>query len=316
MVSMSGEVGGNPTDSSSKESMHGKEKRVSSYPHEQVARNQSIQYRITSPPLSTSPLSTTTTTATTTAATATKLKPSTSITPQSSSPSSSSCSCSPPHENPPVVSETVNQAATTCTNHHYQEEEEEDLGLYDVVANYSVGEIVEMHEKKRQTARRKPTVTSVNAKGRTLQTDLKKREKERREYSPAHSIQEATKNPEPQTSLLENPNLERESRPEWSSQRREHALLQKHRGKEDERKTLTIRRMDVLKKLYLDTLRDGDDFQYLKCMIAKLAGDEHGQLYLPSYENTPEDLSKLRAYLQSLDMTFEQIDEFLGDEFQ
>ena len=50
----------------------------------------------------------------------------------------------------------------------------------DVLGHEVVGEIVEMHEKKRQTARRKPTVTSVNAKGRTLQTDLKKREKERK----------------------------------------------------------------------------------------------------------------------------------------
>ena len=180
----------------------------------------------------------------------------------------------------------------------------------------SVGEIVEMHEKKQQTSRRKPTAISASSKGRTPQTDLKKREKEMRECSPANSVQGVARSTELQASLLDHPDLEREACPKWSSRRKEHALVQNHRDEDDERKTLTIRRMDVLKKLYLDTLRDGDDFQYLKCMIAKLAGDEHGQLYLPSYENTSEDLSKLRAYLQSLDMTFEQIDEFLGDESQ
>ena len=327
MVSVKREADGIPKDGGSRESMHGKEKerRMPSHPYDQLARSQSIQ-RIHSTPT-------------------TPHTPHSSFYPhhhQSIPPSS--MPSSPSHDHLPVVSGTVYEEAITRANQHHQHqdktsnpvgrdmnyglnnhqsekvtkeenEEEEDLGLYDVVANYSVGEIVRMHEKKRQMEGKKPTPTSISAKDRSTQVDLKKREKERREYSPISSVQGIARSTESQVSLPERPALESQFHPEWSSRRIEHALHQSHQ-EEDERKTLTIRRIEVLKKLYLDTLRDGDDFQYLKCMIAKLAGDEHGQLYLPSCENTPEDLSKLRAYLQSLDMTFEQIDEFLGDESQ
>ena len=49
-------------------------------------------------------------------------------------------------------------------------------------------------------------------------------------------------------------------------------------------------------------------------MIRKLIGETSNEIRLPVFRNTPENLKKLRVYLQSLDMTFEQIDTILGDD--
>ena len=64
----------------------------------------------------------------------------------------------------------------------------------------------------------------------------------------------------------------------------------------------------------MNTLTDGNEFQYMKHMLVKLVGSTDGAIRLPVFVNTPENLAKIRAYLQSLNMTFEQIDAILGDD--
>lgn len=86
------------------------------------------------------------------------------------------------------------------------------------------------------------------------------------------------------------------------------------KSKDSTRCTLTLRRQNILKKLFMNTLTDGNDFQCMKHMLERLVGSTDGELRLPAFVNTPENLSKIRAYLQSLNMTFEQIDAILGDD--
>ena len=86
------------------------------------------------------------------------------------------------------------------------------------------------------------------------------------------------------------------------------------KSKDPQRCTLTLRRQDILKKLFMNTLTDGNEFQYMKHMLVKLVGSTDGAIRLPVFVNTPENLAKIRAYLQSLNMTFEQIDAILGDD--
>ena len=86
------------------------------------------------------------------------------------------------------------------------------------------------------------------------------------------------------------------------------------KSKDPQRCTLTLRRQDILKKLFMNTLTDGNEFQYMKHMLARLVGSTDGAFRLPAFVNTPENLAKIRAYLQSLNMTFEQIDAILGDD--
>ena len=49
-------------------------------------------------------------------------------------------------------------------------------------------------------------------------------------------------------------------------------------------------------------------------MIARLLGNTDGVMRLPELDNTPENLHKLREYLRGLNMSFDQINEFLGEE--
>lgn len=49
-------------------------------------------------------------------------------------------------------------------------------------------------------------------------------------------------------------------------------------------------------------------------MVSRLMRKRKGYEDLSDSLNTPENLAKLRSYLQSLNMTFEEIDQILGDE--
>lgn len=101
---------------------------------------------------------------------------------------------------------------------------------------------------------------------------------------------------------------------DYSLNEMKHMWKKGEKKKDPTRCTLTLRRQNILKKLFMNTLTDGNEFQYMKHMLVKLVGSTDGEIRLPAFVNTPENLAKIRAYLQSLNMTFEQIDTILGDD--
>lgn len=77
---------------------------------------------------------------------------------------------------------------------------------------------------------------------------------------------------------------------------------------------LTTRRQSLLKKLFLNTITDNEEYRSVVRMVSKLMRKKKGYEDLSDSRNTPENLAKLRTSLQSLNMTFEEIDAILGDE--
>ena len=78
--------------------------------------------------------------------------------------------------------------------------------------------------------------------------------------------------------------------------------------------TVTMRRQKALRDLFSKSVQDEAEYQYLVNMIARLLGNTDGVMRLPELDNTPENLHKLREYLRGLNMSFDQINEFLGEE--
>lgn len=77
---------------------------------------------------------------------------------------------------------------------------------------------------------------------------------------------------------------------------------------------LTTRRQSLLKKLFLNTMTDNEEYRCVARMVSRLMRKRKGYEDLSDSLNTPENLAKLRSCLQSLNMTFEEIDQILGDE--
>ena len=167
---------------------------------------------------------------------------------------------------------------------------DEDLILYDVTDDYSLDEIALLREKTKEQMRAKEVEELTNpSQGKDLKQS-KKLVSEHANILPPSQQSHHPANLSPSQSVNDS------------------------QVRDPSRYTLTLRRQEVLKKLFLNTLRDGKDYQYLQNMIRKLIGETSNEIRLPVFRNTPENLKKLRVYLQSLDMTFEQIDTILGDD--
>lgn len=197
----------------------------------------------------------------------------------------------------PITTDSQHMQCPPCTDHSehadattYPDPSEmfsdEDLMLYDVTDNYSVDEIALLREKTKEK--------------------MKTKENEKQSNSPKSKDCQQLKD---HMQLPDHDKLsDHTTSPDYSQ------CVDDCQLKDPTRYTLTLRRQEVLKKLFLNTLRDGKDYQYLQNMIMKLVGEASTEIRLPVYKNTPENLEKLRVYLQSLDMTFEQIDTILGDD--
>ena len=178
---------------------------------------------------------------------------------------------------------------------------DEDLILYDVTDDYSLDEIALLREKTKEQMKAKEVEKLTSS---SQEKDLKR---------PKELVSDHANIPPSQQTHL--PNIltpsQQSHHPTTPSPSQS---VNDSQVRDPTRYTLTLRRQEVLKKLFLNTLRDGKDYQYLQNMIRKLIGETSNEIRLPVFRNTPENLKKLRVYLQSLDMTFEQIDTILGDD--
>ena len=77
---------------------------------------------------------------------------------------------------------------------------------------------------------------------------------------------------------------------------------------------LTMRRQSLLKKLFQDSSLDNEEYNCIARMVSKLMHETKKEVDLTGSHNTPENVAKLREYLNSLNATFEEIDVLLGDD--
>ena len=79
------------------------------------------------------------------------------------------------------------------------------------------------------------------------------------------------------------------------------------------KRTITMSRRQELRSLFAKNAQGDSEYQSLLNSIAHVSGNTDGVARLPEVRYTPENLKNLREYLHTLNLSSEQIDNFLGE---